>query len=77
MKKPQLTLEQDIAAFIIGNMGTALLDIHGNPNVILIKTLFDLNEVPPEMQSQMMKDIMIICDEIRNAARGKQNPTHH
>jgi hypothetical protein len=77
MKRPELSIDQDLAVWVIGEMGTGLFDAQGNPNVALIKTMFDLNEVPPEIQPQVLKDIITICDELRKPKDGKQDPTYH
>lgn len=78
MKKPPLSLEQELAVWIVGQMGTGLLDATGNPNVTLIEAMFRINEVPPDMQPVLFKDIVTICDEMRKLAKdGKQDTTYH
>ena len=77
MKQPALSFEQDLAVWLVNQIGSGLLDSTGNPNVVLIKTMLDLNEVPPEIQPQVLKDIITICDELRKPIDGKQNPAYH
>lgn len=78
MKKPPLTFEQDLASWIISQMGSALLDAQGNPNVSVIEATFRLNEIPPDIQPILFKDIVTICDELRKQTKdGKQDTTYH
>jgi hypothetical protein len=71
MQQPPLTYDQDLAVYIVKQIGPSLLDAFGNPNIAVIKALFEFNEVPPELQPVLFKNILTVCDELRQAEDGQ------